>query len=324
MHALDKGDVRPLLYLHGDEPYLMEKLVRRLLDTLVPPDLRDFNVEVFYGNEHSGGEIVEAAATLPMFADWRAVLVKKADALSAASLEVLAGYIDKPSPSTCLVFLGEKIDQRKKFFTEFKKRGELVECRRLYENQLAAFIKAEASARGKRIEGAAAEMLIYLVGNNLQEIVSEVEKAALYAGERDTVTARDIREIASDTRVNSVFELADSLGEKKIDRALRSLDTLLEGGEAPLLVLAMITRHYRQLWKVRELLDRKTPTRDIGKQAGINPYFLQGIIPQARNYQPVELRRLFEKIFQTDLALKTGRIKPRVVLERLLLDACGK
>ena len=91
-----------------------------------------------------------------------------------------------------------------------------------------------------------------------------------------------------------------------------------------MLVLAMITRHYRQLWKVRELLDRKAPARDICKAAGINPYFLQGIIPQARNYQPVELRRLFEKIFQTDLALKTGRIKPRVVLERLLLDACGK
>ncbi|MEA5112819.1 MAG: DNA polymerase III subunit delta [Geobacteraceae bacterium] len=324
MHALDKGDVRPLLYFHGDEPYLMEKAVRRLLDTLVPPDLRDFNLEVFYGNENSGGQIVEAAATLPMFAEWRVVLVKKADALPAASLEDLARYIENPSPSTCLVFLAEKIDQRKKFFTEFKKRGELVECKRLYENQLGAFIKAEAAARGKRIESAAAEMLVYLVGNNLQELVSEVEKAVLYVGDRDMVTAPDIREIASDTRVNSVFELADSLGEKKIDRALRSLDTLIEGGEAPLLVLAMITRHYRQLWKVRELLDRKTPTRDISKEAGINPYFLQGIIPQARNYEPGELRRLFEKIFQADLALKTGRVKPRIVLERLLMDACGK
>ncbi len=324
IHALDKGDIRPLIYLHGDEPYLMEKAVRRLQDILVPPDLRDFNMEVFYGNESSGGHIAEAAATLPMFAEWRLVLVKKADALPAASLEDLARYIENPSPSTCLVFLGEKIDQRKKFFAEFKKRGELVECKRLYENQLGAFIKAEAAARGKRIESAAAEMLVYLVGNNLQELVSEVEKAVLYVGGRDTVTAPDIREIASDTRVNSVFELADSLGEKKIDRALRSLDTLIEGGEAPLLVLAMITRHYRQLWKVRELLDRKVPTRDIGKAAGINPYFLQGIIPQARNYEPGELRRLFEKIFQADLALKTGRVKPRIVLERLLMDACGK
>ena len=324
MHALDRGEVRPLLYLHGDEPYLMDKLVRRLLDLLVPRDMRDFNMEVFYGNENSGAEIVEAAATLPMFADWRVVLVKKADALPAVSLEAIAGYLDNPSPVTCLVFLGEKIDQRKKFFAEFKKKGELVECRRLYENQLGSFITAEAAARGKKIEGAAAEMLVYLVGNNLRELVSEVEKASLYAGDRNTVTVQDIREVASDTRVNSVFELADALGEKKIDRALRSLDTLLEGGEAPLLVLAMITRHFRQLWKVRELLDRKAPARDIGKAAGINPYFLQGIIPQARNYQPVELRRLFEKIFQTDLALKTGRIKPRVVLERLLLDACGK
>ena len=55
----------------------------------------------------------------------------------------------------------------------------LVECKRLYENQLPAFIKKEVSARGKRIDAAAAEMLIYLVGNNLKELVSEVEKAVL-------------------------------------------------------------------------------------------------------------------------------------------------
>ncbi len=323
VHAIDKGEISPLYYLYGDEPYLMDKCVRQLLERLLTPDLRDFNLDVYYATESKGEEIAEAAATLPMFASWRVVIVKKADALSAASLEVLSSYIRNPSPSTCLILQGEKIDQRKKFFTEIKKTGKLVEFKHLYENQLPAFIRNEASLRGKKIEPAAADMLVYLVGNNLQELVSELEKAILYVGQAPEIQVSHVRSIVSDTRVNSVFELTDSLGEKNLERSLRSLGTLLNDGEAPLLVLAMIARHYRQIWKVRELLDRRVPTQEIGKAAGINPYFLQGILRQARNYSTTELRWIFERIFEIDGALKTGGGKPHVLLEKFLMDVCA-
>ena len=234
VHAIDKGQIRPLYYFYGDEPYLMDKCVQQLLERLVSADLRDFNLNVYYGTESKGDEIAETAATLPMFASWRVVVVKKADALSAASLEVLSSYIQNPSPSTCLLLQGEKIDQRKKFFTEIKKTGELVEFKRLYENQLPTFIRNEASLRGRKIEPAAAEMLVYLVGNNLQELVSELEKAILYVGEAREILVSHVRSIVSDTRVNSVFELTDALGEKKLEKALRSLGRLLNDGEAPL------------------------------------------------------------------------------------------
>jgi DNA polymerase-3 subunit delta len=321
--AIEKGQVQPLYYLYGDEPYLMDKCIQQLLERLVSADLRDFNLNVYYGTECKGDEIAETAATLPMFASWRVVVVKKADALSAASLEVLSAYVKNPSPSTCLLLQGEKIDQRKKFFSEIKKNGELVEFKRLYENQLPTFIRNEASLRGRKIEPAAADMLVYLVGNNLQELISELEKAILYVGESREILVSHIRAIVSDTRVNSVFELTDALGEKKLDKALRSLDSLLSDGEAPLLVLAMVTRHFRQLWKVRELLEKKMPAQEIGKIAGINPYFLQGIVAQARNYSLVELRRVFEQLFQLDGALKTGGGKPPVLLEKFLMDVCA-
>jgi len=323
VHAIDTGQIRSVYYLYGDEPYLMEKCIRQIQERLVTPDMRDFNLNVFYGTEAKGDEIAEAAATLPMFADWRVVVVKKADALSASSLEALSSYVCNPSPSTCLVLQGEKIDQRRKFFAEIRKNGELVEFKRLYENQLAAFIRGEASLRGKKIEPAAAEMLIYLVGNNLQELVSELEKAIIYVGADAEIKVSHVRSVVSDTRVNSVFELTDALGEKKLEKALRSLVTLLDDGEAPLLVLAMIARHFRQLWKVRELLDKRTPSQEIGKAAGIHPYFLKGILAQATNFSVAELHEIFKKIFEIDGALKTGGAKASVLLEKLLLEVCS-
>ncbi len=323
IRSIEKGDIRPLYFLYGDESYLIGKSVKKLLSRLISEDLRDFNLNVYYGNECSGDEIVAVAQTLPMFAEWRVVLVKNSDKLSAVALETLSDYVRDPSPTTCLLFLGEKIDQRKKFFSEFKKRGELVEFKRLYENQLLPFIRSEAAEQGKKFQPAAAEMLICFSDNNLQELVSQIEKIALYAGKRDIIELDDVKAVVSDTKVDSVFELANSIGEKNLDKALRNIHNLMYDGEAPLLILAMLTRHFRQLWKIRELIEKKVPTTEIGKAVGVHPYFLQGVLRQSKNFRVTELRRIFEKFFALDLALKSGRWNPALVLERLVLEICG-
>lgn len=174
-----------------------------------------------------------------------------------------------------------------------------------------------------KIEPAAVDFLIYLAGSNLQELVSQLEKIALYVGARHSITLADVREVVSDTKVDSVFDLANALGERKLGTALRKLHTILRDGEAPLMVLAMLTRHFRQLWTVRELLDSRTPPAEIGRLTGINPFFLKGIVDQAKNYRRPELYRIFERFFEVDLALKSGGGRPAGLMERLLLEICG-
>ncbi|HEY6872593.1 MAG TPA: DNA polymerase III subunit delta [Geobacteraceae bacterium] len=319
-----EGEIGPLYYFYGDEPYLVERGVKRLLARAVSPEFREFNLTVFYGGEAKGPEIVEAAQTLPMFAERRVVLVKKSGALSAAALDVLAGYVQDPAPSSCLIFQGEKIDQRKKFFLDMKKNGKMVEYKRPYENQLGFFIREEAAVFDKRLEPAAVEMLAYFVGNNLQELAAQVEKVAIYIGARQTIKVDDVRAIASDTKVESVFDLSNALGEKNLGRALRSLQTILRDGEAPLMVLAMVTRHFRQLWRVKELLGERVTPQEISKAAGIHPYFIRGVMEQAGGFSRADFIALFERFYATDLALKTSGGRPLDLLERLVMDICAK
>jgi len=319
-----EGGVGPLYYIYGEEPYLVERGVKLLLARAVSPEFREFNLNVYYGAEAKGTEIVEAAQTLPMFAERRVVVVKKSGALSAAALDIMAGYVQDPSPSTCLIFQGEKIDQRKKFFLDVKKNGQLVEYKRLFENQLGVFIRNEAAAYGKKLEPAAVEMLVHFIGNNLQELAAQIEKVATYAGERSTIKVDDIRQVASDTKVDSVFDLANALGEKNLGKALRSLHTILRDGEAPLMLLAMMTRHFRQLRLVRELLEKKMSSPEISKAAGIHPYFISGVIAQAKNYRLPDFKIIFERLYATDLALKTSGGRANDLMERLAMDICAQ
>ncbi len=321
--AVERGELAPLYLLYGDEPYLVERAVKRLLERAVDPGFRDFNLNVFYGNECKGEEVFGAAQTLPMFAERRVVLVKKGGELSAGAMEVLLSYLQDPSPGTCLVLQAEKIDGRKKFFAEFKKRGELVEFKRPYENQLGPYVRDEVRAAGKKIDGAAAELLAYLVGNNLQELVSQIEKLCTYCGKKETIGVAEVKAIVSDTKVENVFEFTDALGCKDAGKSLAMLTSLLRDGEAPLRILGAVARHFRQLWQVREMLDRKVPSSELAKASGINPYFLKKVVDQARNYPVGQLQLVFERMLELDTAFKSGGMAD-ALFERFVMDACKK
>ncbi len=319
--SLKKGIIPTVCFLYGEEQFLVERAVHALLERAIDPTLKDFNFNVYFGNESKGVDIVDAAQTLPMFSERRAVLVKRAEQLKAESLDVMLPYVQNPSPGTCLLLTGTKIDQRKKFFLEFKKLGVLVEYKRLYDNKVPGFIQSEALAQGKPIETAAAELLSALIGNNLQELSSQIEKLVVYAGTKQRITVDDVRTMASSSKAFTAFELAKFLGLRDVPNSLRSLDALFLNGEDAPMMIGALTRHFRQLWRVRELLDKKMPPADIGRELSINSFFLGEIVTQARNFTRRELKKIFDEFYRCDVASKTGG-QPYTLLHGLAMGIC--
>ncbi|RII31579.1 MAG: DNA polymerase III subunit delta [Geobacter sp.] len=320
--SIQKGKIPVISYLYGEESFLVDRAANMLLDRSIDPSLKDFNLNVFYGNESKGMDIVDAALTLPMFSDRRAVLVKRAEALKAEALDVMLGYIQNPAETTCLILTGTKIDQRKKFFLELKKHSALVEFKRLYDNKLNGFIQGEIAIHGGTIEPAAADLLTFFIGNNLQELSSQVEKLVAYAGERKRVCIDDVRAVASSSKAFTAFELARYLGVRDLQNALRCLDTLFLNGEETFQMIGALSRHFRQLWRIREMLDRKAPQAEISKEVGIIPFFLGEMMQQARNFDRNELRRLFTELYQCDVASKTGG-HPYTLMHALVVMICS-
>jgi len=319
--SVAKGEIAPLYFIYGEDDFLVERAVQRLVEKVVSPDFKDFNFSIFYGKEVKAEQIIESALTLPMFADRRVILVKRADDLSADAYEQLLGYVQNPSPDCCLLFQGSKIDQRRKFFQELKKSDRLVECKKLKDDQLPGFVRREAEALGKRIDVVAAEMLVYYTGNNLRELTAQLEKLSAFSGERSLITADDVRAMASDTKIDSVFELAEAMGRRDLDRAMRQLQTVLRDSDAPYMLIGALARHFRQLCLVRGMMQKKLSTEEIAKQARINPYFLKGVLDQSRNFRVDELQAIFLKLHETDVELKSGG-RQHVLLEMLVFSVC--
>ncbi len=319
LKSIRNRDFPSLVFLYGSESFTLEKAQRRLIDAVIPAEGRDFNLNRYHGKDCDAAAVLDTARTFPVFASHRLVLVKDAHQLNAFQLEKFLDYLRDPVPETVLVFTAEKIDGRKKFFQEFKKRGALVEFKKLYDNQIPGFIREQAKEAGRSFTEDALRLFCRRVGTHLQEIHAELVKLFDYLGERTLVDVADVAAVVSDTRVDSVFDFTDALGKRNRAEALRLLGRIMNEGSAPLLILSMMVRHFRQLWKTRELVEQGVGSRDIARRVGINPYFVDGLVSQCRGFSMGEYRQLFVRFLETDLALKSSGANAAALLEQLVL-----
>ncbi|WP_020675826.1 DNA polymerase III subunit delta [Geopsychrobacter electrodiphilus] len=314
----------PVLYLFGGEPFLQQSILQQIEKAVLSPGSEDFNRDLFHGKGVAVDKILETVMTYPVFAERRLVLVKDAQSLTTSDYDALLEYIQNPAPETCLIFSGDKIDSRRKFFQTLKKHDALVEFKALNERQIPGFIRHQLDVSGFSMTGDALSLFVNRVGSSLFEVMIELEKLFLYVGEGRLIDVPDVRAVVSSIRAENIFEIGNAVGCQDAGRALNLGRHLIADGEAPLKILSLLVRHFRQLWKARELQVEERPSNEIARRVGVPPFVVEGLIVQGRRYSRVDFRRAFGLFVEADLAMKSSGSQPEVVLEDLLLKLAGE
>jgi DNA polymerase-3 subunit delta len=300
LHPLVERGLAPVYVLHSEHPILVERALVAIRDAAVPPAARGFNYDVVEGKA-SGSRIVALAQTLPMMAERRMVLVRDLSLLSADEAEPVVQYFAKPSPSTVLVAMASKLDKRMKVFAAASKKGFLhvLEAPR----QVGPWLRAEAQAKGVKLEAAAFNRLIDAVGDDLSRLAIAVEQLGLYSGGKP-VTADDVDDLVADTRERSVFELTDAIGSADRARALAAVASLCDQRESAVGVVVMLARHVRQLSTLHALRSANVPRSEWASRVGVPPFVVDKLLAQARSFTPEALAHATRRLAEADRALK--------------------
>jgi DNA polymerase-3 subunit delta len=312
----------PLILITGEEELLMADWLEKIKATVVDPSAADFNFNLFYGSAALVDEILTAVQTFPFLSDRRLVIVKEADLIPAKELEKLIPYINGPAPSTCLVFAAPKADMRKTFFIRLKEKGKVISCQRLYENQVGPWIRNRVKEAGIEIEENAAAYLKLEFGADLSKLSMEIEKLKAYAGGKKRISFEDCQVLSKGQRNCSVFDLVNETGSKNRSRALLLLASLLEEGQQPLVLLAMLLRHFRNLLKLGECKASGFSKGEISKSLGIPEFYLFDILKHSTLYPQKEIAAAFPLFLEADFQLKNNVRPPERVMEALILDLC--
>ena len=314
--------------LLGEETWLADEALERLLRQLLPQSERDLNLDVLDAAEASVQEIMAKCDTFPFFGTRRVVVVRLRDErdFRPGGLEILVGYLEEgPAPAT-IIMVAEKLDRRRRLFTVLQRVARIVPCRRMEPDELPAWVRARVAAAGKAIAAEAAEALVALVGSNLRELAMEVDKLAAYAGARGTIAVADVREVTSHVAEATVFELMDAVGLRQTEQALRLLQVVL-AEESPVKVLFMLSDQIRMLLRTKALQQRARmrgrPSRDEIRDAlGTRAFLYDRYRAQVAAFRGFDMGHVLGLLLEADTEIKTGVKPPRLALETLVVGLC--
>ncbi|MDD3212980.1 MAG: DNA polymerase III subunit delta [Eubacteriales bacterium] len=310
--SLKTGDILPAYLFEGTEEYIKAQALARLRENLLPEGLEAMNYTELVNPD--ADELIAAAETLPFMADKRLMIARDCDLLTAQKgsedkLQAILDYLERLSPTTCLVFFVKgDADHRKKLYLSLNKRGATVSFTPMADAEAERWMIRTMKTMGKRMDATTAQKMVFTVGHDAALLKQEMEKLAAYAGERETVNDEDIDAVCVRSLECSVFQMVEAQASGRSHEACRLLNTVLEGGEDRFMVLSMLLRQYRILYHARCLMEEKTPQASLAKLLGIPPFAVGRTQAQARRYTGERLKAAYDYLFDLEYRLKSGRV----------------
>jgi DNA polymerase-3 subunit delta len=288
------GETGPLYVLLGDDDGEKSAVAAEFTE-MVDEGLRAFSVDRLFGAEIKADDLMDAAATLPMMAPRRIVIVFDAERLlipkregkaAEAEQERLEAFVKNPPAHATVVFVCGPLDQRRRLVKLLLKEAQVVDCGTITDSGDAErWVKARADRDKIPLDASAVRTLVERAGIDIVRLRSGLERVSLYAMGQSKITAEDVRQVVAATAEATNFGIANAIEQNDAADALRELALALDGGAQPFFILGQLR------WVAEKM-------------------------PRAR------LKDAIDAVFRTDEAIKSSGGDPKILLERLVVELC--
>jgi DNA polymerase III subunit delta len=246
------------------------------------------------------------------------VIVEGVDRWKAADAQAVGGYLADPTPETVLALVADSLKADAPLAKAVAKAGDVLAWE-VPKRRVPGWVAEQFARLGVEADREACETLVSLVGDDLAELESEVEKLAAWAG-GDPVTARDVEALAVHAREAPSWGLSDAWGSRNIGEALGAFESDLHRTEA-FLTGSRLASHIALVRNAQRLGAAGRATRDIAKELGVHEFRVRKALGHADQYAPDELDAAVVRLADLDAALKGASRRPaELELELALVD----
>ncbi len=296
----------PAYLITGEDAFLVSSAVNmfRALAGNTP----DFNLSEIASPE-STKTIVEACESLPLAAKYRVVIVTQCK----IELSELSKYLERPCPTTVLVFVAEKPENT---MAKIMSKLAVVECSKLERRTVLSWIAKHTSECGSSITQPAAQLLVDYCALDMSRISSELTKLCSYRV-GGVISEIDIVEMIVPTLDFKIFALSEAVAAKQPQKVATVLSNLLDSGVSVMSLLGMLYANFRRLLYVSITPQYERMSADLG----VKEYAIRKSKEQAQRFTPRKLKKICDGLQQADYEIKAGKMNDRTALELAILQA---
>jgi len=267
------------------------------------------------------------------------LLGEEGDNAGSAKDEMILKYFAKPKESIDLFLIESEVDQRKKTYKELiklEKQGmaELKEFLLPVDRSFDAWIVQRVEKGGGKINKDAVNVLSLSLGKgfsqrdkskkvtqsyDLWEADSEISKLVSFADGKE-ITKDDIELLVRSKVDMNIFNLTDSISQRNKQKAILLLNMQIEKGANEIYILTMLIRQFRNLLIVKDLLEEGLSNLQIVQRTKMHPFVVKKTIEQCRNFKFSDLKKIYQKLYDADVAIKTGKMESGLALDLLVVS----
>lgn len=312
--------VGPLYVLHGDEAFLKRQVLLALKQRALGPDADDSTVATHAGEKATYSEVMDELATAPFFAPRRLVVIENADPFITRYRGLLEKKINE-LPATGVLVLDVKTWASNTRLAKMVDNAATIVCKAPAPYKVAGWCSEwSAAAYGKQLPTNAAQMLVELVGPEMGQLDQELNKLAIYVGERTRIEAADVDKLVGRSRGENIWQIFDALAEGKPGTALRMLDRLFDQGEEPMRILGAFALQLRRLAQAGRIINQGTSLSAALERVGVPPFAVAAAEKQLRHIGRARAAQLYDWLMKLNMGFRgDSPLSERTQFELLLV-----
>ena len=310
-------DFKQVYLLTGDETFLLRSYKKRLKAAIIGDD--DMNYSYYEGKDIDTSAVIDTAETMPFFAERKLIIIENSGWFKTGGAE-MADYLDNACPSTFFVFIETETDKRNRLYKKVSEKGYVCKLNHPKPDEMVNWAAGMLMQNGKKITRSDLEMFLEATGNDMELVKNEIEKLISYSGNRDYIAREDIEAVTAVTLTNKVYDMCRAITQKKYTEAMRLYEDLLALRESPMSIIYKISRQFKQLLDVKDLIDAGCRQDAVMSRLHLPSFVAGKLIQQARGYDRNALMAYVDRCLELEEAFKTGDMPERIAVELLI---CG-
>lgn len=310
--------------LVGTDAWLIDSVSDKIREKL--KSKHGVDVVIVYGDEIRAPELNDTLDTYSIFSTLKLVIVKNADKLKKAELDILGRYFEEPSESQSLLIISEKTDMTLKAWKKMRNRCTMIQCDPpRHAGDMRAWLDENLRKAGKRMDSSVSSTFLSRVELDYASAYSELQKLFILTGASPLITNQHVMKSLGSSRVGALSDFYRALGARNKQSVLAMIDKMLASDWEGLQVFFQLVKYYTIMWKIL-LLRKNHISLDEITSTHLRELFdtqRKEFVKASEQYRLNEMPGIFEALLETDSSIKLSAASHQVLLSICALKILG-
>ena len=309
----------------GEEKYIINSKINRIIKETKADE---FNITSYDCEETNVSNAIQDALTPPFMSDTKVVLIKRPLFLTNEKspinhdLKLLNSYIESPLETTYLIIDASllKLNEKSETVKLLRKKANVSETKAIGDIEFTGWLKRQCDLENVNIKDDAIKLFVSLVGKDLINAKTEVDKLISYVGKVETITKEIVKLVCTKEIQNDIFALSNAILESNKEKTINTYLDLIASDNDVNRLINLVSKTIRESLIVNAMLKEGSKQSDVALRMKVSPNRAFFMVKNAKGIDVAKAEDYLCELSNLDYKIKSGQVDAKTGFEFFLFS----